>query len=179
VDRARAGNPNLSAGGAEIAAARTRSTLADKAWYPDLSIGAGPLIQTNNGNVGVAATIGFNIPVPWGREASQQRESAAQLGATQQRYDAVLLDIQGALAEAVAKLQAARSTKALLRREALPQARATVQSLLAGYSQGKGDLAAPIAAEHRMHDVDLALLKAELDEQVELAAIERLIGGSL
>jgi outer membrane protein, heavy metal efflux system len=179
LERARAANPVLSAGGAEVEAARARQTLADKAWYPDLTIGAGPLIQTNHQPVGVAATIGFNIPVPWGREASQQREAAAQLSATQQRYDAAWLNIQGALAESVAKLQAARSTEALLRRQALPQARATMQSLLAGYSQGKGDLAAVIAAEHRTHDVDLLLLKAEFDQQVELAAIERLIGGAL
>ena len=179
LERARAANPILSAGGAEVEAARARQTLADKAWYPDLTIGAGPLIQTNHQPVGVAATIGFNIPVPWGREASQQREAAAQLSATQQRYDAAWLNIQGALAESVAKLQAAGSTEALLRRQALPQARATMQSLLAGYSQGKGDLAAVIAAEHRMHDVELLLLKAELDQQVELAAIERLIGGAL
>ena len=79
----------------------------------------------------------------------------------------------------VARLKAARNTEALLRNQALPQARAAMQSLLAGYSQGKGDLAAPIAAEHRAHDVELMLLKAELDQQVELAAIERLIGGAL
>lgn len=179
LDRARAGNPALSAGSAEIEAARSRRTLADKAWYPDLTIGAGPLIQTNHQPVGVAATIGVNIPVPWGREASQQREAAAQLGATQQRYDAAWLNIQGALAEAVARLQAACRTEALLRREALPQARAAIQSLLAAYGEGKGDLAAPIAAEHRSHDVELMLLKSELAQQVEFAAIERLIGGAL
>ena len=179
LDRARAANPALSAGSAEIEAARSRRTLADKAWYPDLTIGAGPLIQTNHQPVGLAATIGVSIPVPWGREASQQREAAAQLGATQQRYDAAWLNIQGALAEAVARLQAARRTETLLRREALPQARAAIQSLLAGYGQGKGDLAAPIAAEHRSHDVELMLLKSELDQQIELAAIERLIGGAL
>jgi outer membrane protein, heavy metal efflux system len=179
LERARAANPALSTGSAEVDAARARQTLADKAWYPDLTIGAGPLIQTNHQPVGVAATIGINIPVPWGREASQQREAAATLGASQQRYDAAWLEIQGALAESLARLQAARSTETLLRRQALPQARASLQSLLAGYSQGKGDLAAPIAAEHRAHDVELLLLKAELDQQVELAAVERLIGGPL
>src|SRR5205823_2039118 len=111
--------------------------------------------------------------------AKRRRSSAPRSSATQQRYDAALLNIQGALAEAVARLQAAGSTDALLRREALPQARAGVQSLLASYSQGKGDIAAPIAAEHRVHEVELTLLKAELDQQVELAAIERLIGGPL
>ena len=179
VDRARAANPSLSANSAAIAAARSRSSLADKAWYPDLTIGGGPLIQTNNRPVGFAATIGFNIPVPWGREASGQQEAAAQLGATQQRYDATALEIEGALGEAVAKLRAARATEALLQREAMPQARATFQTVLANYSQGKGDLTAAITAEHQMHEVELRLLQTQLDEQVELAAIERLIGGDL
>jgi outer membrane protein TolC len=179
VDRARAANPTLSAGNAAIAAARARSSLADKAWYPDLTIGGGPLIQTNHQPLGFAATVGFNIPVPWGREASGQQEAAAQLGATQQRYDAAVLEIEGALGEAVAKLRAARATEALLQHEAVPQARATFQTVLASYSQGKGDLTAAITAEHQIHEVELRLLQTQLDEQVELAAIERLVGGDL
>jgi outer membrane protein TolC len=179
VDRARGANPTLSTGNAAIAAARSRSTLADKAWYPDVTIGGGPLIQTNNRPVGFAATVGLNIPVPWGREASGQQEAAAQLSATQQRYDAALLEIEGALGEAVAKLRAARATEALLRREAIPQARASFQTILANYSQGKDDLTAAITAEHQMHEVELRLLQSQLDEQAELATLERLIGGNL
>ncbi|HZX82574.1 MAG TPA: TolC family protein [Reyranella sp.] len=179
VDRARAANPSLSASTAAIAAATSRSKLADKAWYPDLTVGAGPLIQTNDMPVGFSATIGFNIPVPWGREASGQHEAAAQLGASQQRYDAALLEIEGALGESVAKLNAARATETLLQRESMPQARATFQTVLANYSQGKGDLATAIAAQHQIHDVELRLLQVQFDEQIELAAIERLIGGTL
>jgi cobalt-zinc-cadmium efflux system outer membrane protein len=179
LNRARAGNPTLLAGASGIEAARTRSRLADKAWYPDVTVGAGPLVQTNNQPVGFAATLGLNIPLPWGREASGQREAAAQLGATQQRYDAVLLDIEGALAEAVARLHAARSTEAVLRREALPQARAAFQSVLSNYNQGRGDLAGAIVAVRQIQQVELSLLKVQLDQQVELAAIQRLIGDRL
>ena len=179
VGRARAANPSLAASTATIEAARNRSTLADKAWYPDVTVGAGPLIQTNNRPVGFSATVGLNIPLPWGREAAGQREAAAQLGASQQRYDAARLEIEGALGEAVAKLRATQTTKALLRREAMPQARAAFQTVLANYSQGRGDLSGAITAEHQMHDVELRLLQAQLDEQVELAVIERLIGGDL
>ncbi len=179
VDRARAANPTLSAGHAEIAAARMRSTLADKAWYPDVTVGAGPLIQTNNRPVGFAATVGLNIPLPWGREASGQQQAQAQLGASQQRYDAALLDIEGTLGEATARLHAARETEALLRRESMSQANAAFRATLAGYSQGKGELTTAIAAERQVQDVELRLLQAQLDEQVELAAIEHLIGGDL
>lgn len=179
VERARAGNPALLTSTAAIAAARVRSTLADKAWYPDVTVGAGPLVQTNNRPVGFAATVGLNIPLFWGRAASGQREAAAQLGATQQRHDATRLEVEGAVGEAVARLRAARATEALLRRETMPQARAGFQAVLAGYGQGRGDLTAAITAEHQVHDVELRLLQAQLDAQVEVAAIERLIGGDL
>jgi outer membrane protein TolC len=179
VDRARATNPTLSASNAAVVAARTRGTLADKAWYPDLTVGAGPVIQTNNQPVGFAATVGFNIPLPWGREASGQQEAAAQLDATRQRYDAARLEIEGALGEAIAKLHAARATEALLQREAMPQARAAFQTVLANYSQGRGELTAAIGAERQTREVALRVLQAQLDQQVALAAIERLIGGDL
>lgn len=179
LDRARAANSSLSAQTAEVAAARTRSTLADKAWYPDISVGAGPLIQTNNRPIGVTATVGLNLPVPWGRTDSGQREAAARLSASQLRYDAVLLEIEGALGEALAKLETVRRTQALLRRESLPQARAAYQTAVAGYGQGRGDLGGAIEAEHRIHETELTLLRAELDEQVAIAGIERLIGGDL
>lgn len=179
LGRARAGNPNVSAQAAEMAAARTRSTLADKAWYPDVTVGAGPLIQTNNRPVGFAATVGLNIPVPWGRTASGQQEAAARLSATQQRYDATLLEVEGALGEGIARLEAACRTEALLRREALPQAQGAFRAVLASYGQGQGDLTLAIAAEHRIHDVQLTLLRTELAAQTELAGIERLVGSDL
>lgn len=179
VDRARAGNPTLSSQNAAVAAARKRSTLADKAWYPDITVAGGPLVQTNNRPVGFAATVGLNIPMPWGRAASGQREAAANLGASQHRYDAVLLDIEGSLGEARARLDASRQTAALLRRESLPQARATLRAVVAAYGQGRGDLGGALEAEHRIHDVELAALRADLEERISLAAIERLIGGDL
>ncbi len=179
IARARAANPTLSAGNSDIDAARTRRTLAAKAWYPDVTVGAGPLIQTNDRPVGFAATVGLNIPLPWGREAAGEREAAAQLGATERRYDAARLEIEGALGEATARLRAAHATEALLRSEAMPQARAGFRSVLADYAQGRGELTAAIAAEHQVHQVELQLLQAQLDEQVELAAIERLIGEDL
>lgn len=179
VERARGGSPSLATSGAEINAARSRAALAEKGWYPDLTVGAGPLIQTNNRPPGVAATVGFNVPLPWGREASEQQAATAQLGAAQQRYEAALLDIQSALAEAREKLKAAQRAEALVARKALPEAQAALKSVVSDYSQGRGDLGAALEAQHRVHDLELKLLQLELDEQTALAGIERLIGGEL
>ena len=179
VERARGGNPALAASGAEVDAARTRTALAEKAWYPDLTVGAGPLIQTNNRPPGVAATVGLNIPLPWGKETSEQQAATAQLGAARQRYEAALLDIQSALAEAREKLKAAQRGETLVERKALAEARAALKSLVADYAQGRGNLAAALEAQHRVHDLELSRLRLELDEQTALAGIERLIGGEL
>jgi outer membrane protein, heavy metal efflux system len=179
VERARGGSPTLAASGAEVSAAQSRAALAEKASYPDLTVGAGPLVQTNNRPPGVAATVGINIPLPWGKEASEQAAATAQLGAAQQRYEAALLDIQSALAEAREKLKAAQRADGLLARKALPEARAALSSVLSDYSQGRGDLGAALETQHRVHDLELKLLQIELDEQTALAGIERLIGGEL
>jgi outer membrane protein, heavy metal efflux system len=179
VERARTGSPSLAASGAEVSAARSRAALAEKGWYPDLTVGAGPLIQTNNRPPGIAATVGFNIPLPWGREASEEQAATAQVGAAQQHYEAALLDIQSALAEAREKLKAAQWAEALVARKALPEARAALKSVVSDYSQGRGDLGAALEAQRRVHDLELKLLQVELDEQTALAAVERLIGGDL
>ncbi len=179
VDRARGASPALAASGAEVSAAQARRTLAEKAWYPDLTVGAGPLIQTNDRPPGVAATVGLNIPLPWGKKGPEEQAAAAQLGAAQQRYEAALLDIQSALGEAREKLKAARRGKTLVARKALAEARAALKSLTADYAQGRGNLATALEAQHRVHDLELKLLKLELDEQTALAGIERLIGGEL
>jgi len=179
LEIARTASPALSAQSAEINAARTRSDLADRTWYPDITVGAGPVVQTNNHPVGFAVTVGMNIPVPWGREASGQQVAAANLGGAKQRYDAALRDVEAALGEATARIEAAQQTAQLLRAESLPQARAAAQAMLAAYSQGRGSLADSIDAERRIRSTELAVLQAELDEQISRAAIERLIGRDL
>ncbi len=179
VERARGSSPALAASGAEVNAAQARTALAEKAWYPDLTVGAGPLIQTNNRPPGVAATVGLNIPLPWGKEASEQQAATAQLGAARQHYEAALLDIQSALGETLARLKAARQADVLLARKALPEARAALKSIIADYAQGRSELGAALDTQHQVHDLELKRLQLELDEQTALAAIERLIGGEL
>lgn len=176
--RARGGNGTLHSDRATIAAARTQTRLARRAWYPDLTVAGGPIVQTN-APTGFSATVSLSIPLQWGVKQAGEREAAARLGAAEQRFDAAIASVQGALGEALARLRSGRETEALLRRRALPQANAGYRAMLAGYSQGRGDLAAVLTAERRIDDTELELLRTETDEQAALAQIERLIGGDL
>ncbi|MCQ4191078.1 TolC family protein [Methylocystis suflitae] len=117
--------------------------------------------------------------MPWGREASEEEAAQAQAGAAEQHFEANLLSVQSALAEAREKLKAAQRAEALVAHKALPEAQAMLKSMMANYAQGRGDLAAVLEAQRRVHDLELKLLQLRVDEQVALAGIERLIGGDL
>ena len=61
----------------------------------------------------------------------------------------------------------------------LPQSQALLRSGVAGYGLGRAELVDVLRAEHDLADQRIELLSAEFDQQRQLAAIERLIGGDL
>jgi outer membrane protein TolC len=178
AERARATNPQLSSVQAEIQQADTQRRLAGKAWYPDVTITAGP-VQRQVGPTGFSATLSISIPLQQGPKDAGVREAAANLGAARMRMDAAIAQIEGDLGQARASLEAARKMEALLRGQLLPQYQAAYRSTLASFGEGRGELAVVLDAEHRLHETNLEILRAQLDAQTALAAIERLIGGEL
>jgi cobalt-zinc-cadmium efflux system outer membrane protein len=120
VARARSANPQLSS--AQIGQADAQRRLAGKAWYPDVTITAGPVTRQAY-PTGFSATLSLSIPLQQGpKEAGAGvREAVANLGAARLRMDAALVQIEGDLAQAAAALKAARKMEALLRGRLLPQ----------------------------------------------------------
>jgi outer membrane protein TolC len=179
MERARAGNPSLAGGEAQIAAAAAGKQLADKSWYPDITLKAGAIDRNHNGPNGYMAEIGFRVPLQWALHEAQQREAAAQVGAAQARRQALELQIQSDLGEYVADLAGSRKTGDLIRTQLLPQSQALLRSGTAGYGLGRAELVDVLRAEHDLADQRIELLSAEFDQQRQLAAIERLIGSDL
>jgi outer membrane protein TolC len=179
MQRALAANPTLAGGDAQIAAATAGKQLADKSWYPDVMLKAGAIDRTGNGPNGYLAEIGLRVPLQWGLHEAQQREAAAQLGATQARRQGLELQIQSDLGAFTADLAGSRKTADLIRTQLLPQSQALLRSGTAGYGLGRAELVDVLRAEHDLADLRIELLNAEFDQQRQLAAIERLIGGDL
>ena len=179
MQRARAGNPSLAGRDAQIAAAAAGKQLADKNWYPDVMLKAGAIDRTGNGPNGYLAEIGLRVPLQWGLHEAQQREAAAQVGAAQARRQAQELQIQSELGEFTADLAGSRKTADLIRTQLLPQSQALLRSGVAGYSLGRAELVDVLRAEHDLANLRIELLSAEFDQQRQLAAIERLVGGDL
>lgn len=178
VERARAANPRLVTSAAEIRNAASERELASKAWYPNVTLGAGA-IQRDNGPTGYTASLAFKVPLQWGVKEAGEREAAAKLGAAQQRQSQLEADISGDLEQALAALAAARRIGELTRKELIPKLDTAHKSTIALYRRDQGTLAAVLEAEHRIHQARLDLLRADTDAQSALAAIERLIGADL
>jgi outer membrane protein, heavy metal efflux system len=179
AERMRATNPALAADTAAIAGADANRRLAEKNWYPDVTIGAAAIDRTGNGPNGYQAWVSMKVPLQRGLHSAQTREAAAQAEAARARQQAREQQIDGDLAQAVADLQGSRANADIVRRQLIPRTVAVMRSGMAGYTAGQSDLAAVLQAEHDLVDLRLQLLAAELDEQRQLAAIERLIGSDL
>ncbi|MEI8325590.1 MAG: TolC family protein, partial [Betaproteobacteria bacterium] len=75
--------------------------------------------------------------------------------------------------------EAARRTDDLTRTRLLPQAELTFQSALAAYETGKVDFATLLDAQKLIRQLRLNQLKAQLEAQLQLAEIERILGEDL
>jgi len=179
LERARTANPGLQATTAAIAGAQSSRDLAEKSWYPDITVSAGAIDRTGNGPNGYTAMIGLKVPLQFGLHHAQEREARAQLGAARARREVLDQQIEGDIAEAAASLSASRRTADLIKTQLLPKNEALVRSGTAAYAVGKAELTDVLMAEHDLADLRIQLLSAEFDSQRQLAAIERLIGDDL
>jgi len=179
LERARTANPGLRSTSAAIVGAERSRDLAEKSWYPDITISAGAIDRTGNGPNGYTAMIGLKVPLQFGLHRAQEREATAELGAARARREALDRQIEGDIAEAAASLSASRRTAELIGTQLLPKNEALVRSGTAAYAVGKAELTDVLMAEHDLADLRIQLLSAEFDSQRQLAAIERLIGDDL
>ena len=121
----------------------------------------------------------LNIPLQQGTRRSQERETERMLEAAAARKEALGYRLSGDLSAALSNLAAARSTEEITRNRLLPQAELTFKSALAGYENGKVDFATLLDAQRQIRNARLALLRAQANQQLRLADIERLLGEDL
>ena len=176
--RAREGSPTLATARAEIAGAEGERALADKSWYPDVTVSVGGT-DLPNMSPRVTAGIGIKLPLQWGVRDAREHEATAKKGAAQLRLDAAILKIGSELQSALADLARAQHNEDVLEHALKPQSEAAYHSALASYQQGKSDLTPVLEAARQRVQIGIELVRARTEAQTALATIERLIGGDL
>jgi cobalt-zinc-cadmium efflux system outer membrane protein len=178
-ERVRRTNPLLLAQSAQITAAEQTQRLVEKNRYPDLTVGVSPIQRKGHQFDRWELMLEVNIPLQQETRRSQESEAAALLAAAQARQEANTNQVLGELQEALAGLEAARRQFQLLKTSLLTQAELTLQSALVNYQTGRVDFTTVLDAQRQIRQVRLDYLKAEAEQQIRLAEIERLVGEAL
>ena len=177
-EKLHARNPQLMIADARRVEAEKNRELAYTNRYPGVTLGVAP---TQNGSTIKTwdLMVEFSIPLQQGSRRSQEREAEAMLAASGARKEAMLNQMLADLSESVSSLETARRTESLISTRLLPQAELTYQSALVGYETGKVDFATLLDAQRQILKANQQQLKSQLEAQLRLAEIERLLGEEL
>lgn len=177
-DKARRNNPLLRTEDALITAADANRRLVYKNRYPDVTLGIAPT-QRGSDIDGWEAMVEVNIPIRFGTRGAQEAEAGAMLAAARERQHAIANKVMGELQESIAAYEAARDQELLVSHTLVPQAELTFRAALAGYANGEVDFGTLIDAQRAIWRAKQDKIRAQVEQEVRLAEIERMIGEEL
>jgi outer membrane protein TolC len=178
AQRARDNNPQLVAEAARIQSAEKNRELTLRNRYPDVLVGVFPS-QVGSRITTLGVMVELNIPLQQETRRSQEAEAEAMLVAARAKSEALVNQLVGDLGENLAGLDAARRTEALIVNQSLPQSELSLRSAMAAYENGKLDFTALLEAQRQIRKTRQDRLKAQVEAQMRLAEIERIVGEDL
>jgi outer membrane protein, heavy metal efflux system len=178
VERLAARNPTLAVEDARIASAERARELAYRNRFPDVSVGVSP-IQVGSRLAEWELMFEVAIPLQQTTRRSQERESARMRDAAVARKAGVFVRLQGEIGTAAAALEAARQTEALIAGRLLPLAQLNFESAVVGYENAKVDFATLLEAQRQIRKARQDVIKAQAEQAMRLAEIERIVGEDL
>ena len=178
AERARVRNPLIAAELARLGAAQKNRELTLQNRYPDLQVGVVPT-QMGTRITTWGLMFEMNIPLQQESRRGQEREAEAMVASARSRADALQHQLLGELAGKLASLDAARRSEALVKTQLLPQSELSLQSALAAYENGKAEFAMLLDAQRQIRSARQELLKTQVEAQLRLAEIERILGEDL
>lgn len=183
--RSEASGPRLKQVATQIDAAQSRFDLANRGNYPDFKVGVtygdrtgdNPMPRGGARSDLVSVMVGVTIPLYSGRNQSKAiSQKSHELQST--RY--ALLDernrLMADISTAITNYQRAKEQYSLLGDGIVPQARQTVQSMLAGYQVGEVDFLNLVRSQMTLFTYQLQYWKALSDAKQALAVLEAAVG---
>ena len=177
-ERLRQANPQLLLENSRVKSAEKTRDLSYRSRYPDFTVGVNAT-QRQSAIREWGVMVELNLPIRDGVLKSQERESEAMLAAARARQESAANQAKAELLDKLLALESARQTEHLMRFSLLPQADLTWRAALAAYENGKADFATLLDALRQVRQARQSQLKAQVEAQMQLAEIERLIGGDV
>src|SRR5216684_2917721 len=178
LDRAARLNPMIAEGRAKTGSAAAAQTLADRNRYPDVSLGV-MTTRDRDGYAGTGLMGELRVPLQWGAKQAEVDAASAERTAAEQRLNMLKAMLGGEIAGMLADYRAAAKTLDILQQHHLPKSEVVVRSALSGLESGQGDSLRVLDAIRRLRNVELEILKTQVQQQASLAEIEKAIGGDL
>lgn len=175
LDAARTQNPELAALRKEAEAARARMELAGLNSRPDLNVG---LIANQMGKRvnSYGLMLEFSLPLQQGAKRAEQSEAAAMLMKVQADEETRLRMIERDVNQMNAMANTAQRQIELLDKTLLPQAELTLQSVLAGFSAGRGEFPMLLEAQQQIRRLRQMRLMAEVEAFTAMSGLQRMTG---
>jgi len=182
IKYAQQNRPLIAARRKNLDAARGRTQLAEKDYYPDLRLGAAYGFRRNDPNGNSRAdlasiTVNLNLPIFAG---SRQDKAVDQRHAEEQKEKFSLQDASvqvGAETEqAIADYRAAREQASLFKSGIIPQASQTSSAMFAAYQVNKVDFSNLVRAQNNLYNFETQYWKALSSGWQAWARLEAAVG---
>ena len=172
-------HPGLRATAKRIDAAKARTRLARRNYYPDFTFTIGHNTLWNQKEKRSTVGIGINIPLYRGKRRATVQQARAKLRETEWRLRERTVQVQAAVQQAFDRVQESRQVLKLYRDRLLPVAEANLEAAIADYQSGSGDFLTLVTAEKNLIQTQLRTAQALADYHRYLAYLARLVGGPI
>jgi outer membrane protein TolC len=184
LERAAGTRPLLVAQRELVEAARDRIDLAKRDYYPDFRLGAAyGFRETRDRLTGeelpdfLSLMVSVNVPIySKSRQSKAVEQRAGELSQRRFLLNDALRGVESSISRHRARYRAAREQVMLFRTAIVPQARQTVQSMLAGYQVNQVDFLNVMNAQLRLYDAQINHWEALSDAKQALARVAAAVG---
>ena len=180
-------NPEIAALQQDIQSARHRVRLAQKRYYPDVTLGV-DWIQTDearaddvwgSGRDPIIAMVSFNIPL-WGDSyRAGEQQARASMRATRQKKEQMQLDLSAQAADVLYQVAETRRKAALYENTLIPKGKEMVEVSESSYRAGGVDFLNLIDAQRKLLSFEVTYQRILTDHLQALAQLELLTGGQI
>ncbi len=176
--------PLLERQRALLAAARNRVDLAKRDFYPDFRLGAAYGFRDGRDRVSgkvrpdfLSLMFSFSVPIHAGsRQSKAVEQRSSELGRQRALLAEALRSVEAEISTSHARYRSAREQVRLFEAGILPQARQTVEAMLAGYQVDEVDFLNVVNAELRLFDAQIGYWDALAGGKQALARLAAAAG---